>query len=116
MAKRDPEEHFDRYVINYYGGLMTRAEGRAHLTFLAEAKVAHGYSPDSMADRRTKDPEALSLMHHGVQAFRRKVRERILRDHRERIFLNYCPKCGGLAKTPRARQCFWCFHDWHDAT
>jgi hypothetical protein len=27
--------------------------------------------------------------------------------------LNCCPKCDALAKTPKARQCRYCFHDWH---
>jgi hypothetical protein len=36
-------------------------------------------------------------MSQGVEQFRLHVRERILREHRDRVFLNYCPRCGGLA-------------------
>jgi hypothetical protein len=113
MAKRTPEEHLTKYVIDYYGGLMTRAEGLAYLSFLAEGRIQHGYSPEPLEDSRTDDPEAAALMSQGVDQFRLHVRDRILRHHADRVFLNHCPRCGGLATTPRAKQCCWCFHDWH---
>lgn len=28
-------------------------------------------------------------------------------------FINRCPKCSKIARTPKAKQCPWCFHDWH---
>ena len=113
MAKLTPDEHLTKYVIDYYGGLMTRAEWLAYRAFVVEGKIEHGYDPELLSDLRTDDPEALSLMSQGVESFRLHVRDRILRDHRERVFLNYCPKCAGLTTTPRARQCRWCFHQWH---
>jgi hypothetical protein len=113
MAKRTPDEHLTKYVINHYGRLMTRAEFLAYRAFLAEGKIQHGYSPEPYEDARTDDSEAVSLMSQGVERFRLQVRDRILRDHADRVFLNYCPQCGGLAKTARAQQCCWCFHDWH---
>jgi hypothetical protein len=125
MAARTPEEHLTWYVINYFGGFMTKAEWLAHRTFMMEFKAQHGYSTELLeeADRgltdagyeplRTSDPEALSLMSDGVEVFLRRVRDRILREHQDRVVLNYCPKCGGLAKTPRAQQCQWCFYVWH---
>lgn len=30
---------------------------------------------------------------------------RILENHKELVFLNYCPVCGILARTPMAKQC-----------
>ena len=113
MAAQTPDGHLTWYVINYYGGLMTRAEALAYRTFLVDEKVRHGYAPEPLEDLRTTDPEALSLMHEGIEQFARRVRDRILREHRDRVVLNTCPKCGGLAMTPRAQQCRWCFHDWH---
>jgi hypothetical protein len=103
MPRRAPEEHLTKYVIDYDGRLMTRAEWLAYRAFLAEGKIQHGYSPELLKDLRTGDPEAMSLMSQGVEQFRLQVRERILRDHQDKVFLNYCPRCGGLAKTPKAR-------------
>src|SRR5215469_7633182 len=103
MAKRTPDEHLTKYVIDYYGGLMTRAEWLAYRGFVVEGKIKHGYNPELLSDLRTDDPEALSLMSQGVESFRLHLLVRFLRDHRERVFLNYCPKCGGLTTTPKAR-------------
>lgn len=27
--------------------------------------------------------------------------------------MNYCPKCDLLTRTPKAKQCYKCFHKWH---
>lgn len=113
MANPTPEEHLTKYVIDYYGGLMTRAEWLAWRTFLADAKIHHGDDQTLLSVLQTDDPEARALMSDGVASFRLTVRERILRDHRDTVFLNHCPRCGGLAATPKARQCCWCFHKWH---
>ena len=40
---------------------------------------------------------------------------RIAENHRAEVFANSCPRCGRLPRTPRAKQCFWCGHDWHEA-
>jgi len=113
VAARTPDEHLTWYVINYYGGLMTREEWLALRNFEVAYKVRHGYAPEPLEGLRSSDAEVLSLMRDGVEQFSRKVRDRILREHRERVLLNTCPKCGGLAMTPKAQQCRWCFHDWH---
>ena len=28
-------------------------------------------------------------------------------------FVNRCPACNRVVRTPEAKQCFWCGHDWH---
>jgi hypothetical protein len=68
MATSTPEGHLSWYVIDYFGGLMTKAEWLAYRTFLAEAKdkAANSHSRDDM---KTSDPEALALMADGVEAF-----------------------------------------------
>ena len=113
MPTRTPDEHLTWYVLRYYGCLMTEPEWLAYLAFLAEARERSGLPPELLTELRTTDPEALALMHDGVEPFRQRVRDRILREHEDRVVLNYCPRCGQLARTPRARQCQWCFHDWH---
>ena len=57
------------------------------------------------------DPQVLAALAHGFNAFRRAVRDRVLRDHPD--IINRCPKCGRVVRTPSAKQCRWCFHDWH---
>jgi hypothetical protein len=43
-------------------------------------------------------------------AFYQRASDRILRDHE--VFLNRCPYCNSLARTPTAKQCGKCFKRW----
>jgi len=116
MAASTPDEHLTWYVINYFGGLMTEPEWLAHRAFIGQRKAEHSDCPELMEESNTKDPDALALMSEGQQQFMRRARDRILRDHPDKVFLNNCPRCGGLAMTPTAQQCRWCFYDWHPAS
>ena len=59
------------------------------------------------------DPEVLALAAGGMAGFRARAAARILREHAGDVFLNNCPRCGGLTRTPRAQLCLHCGHDWH---
>jgi hypothetical protein len=61
----------------------------------------------------SNDSEVIALLKDGREVFLRNVRDKILHEHANEVFLNYCPKCGALTKTPRAQQCPVCFHSWH---
>jgi hypothetical protein len=129
-------EHLSNYMITYFGHLMTANEKRAydHLIVsmpLTESEQrffdfiaweeAHGRTlPEeakSLLRRReamlSKDPEVLRLASGGFEAFFERTTRRILSEDRDRVFLNNCPSCGALARTPQARQCRFCGHDWH---
>ena len=55
--------------------------------------------------------EALS---DGISAFNQRVKERIWLAFRNSLLQpNRCPSCRRIVRTPQARQCFWCGHDWH---
>ena len=41
------------------------------------------------------------------------VRDRLLTECAQDIVLNHCPKCGALARTPKARLCPQCGYSWH---
>ena len=49
----------------------------------------------------------------GIDVFRDRVRDRILRDHADDVFVNRCSECSRIVMSPEARQCLWCGHDWH---
>ena len=57
------------------------------------------------------DLQVTEALSRGEESFKRAVCDRVLRDHPEVI--NRCPNCGRVARTPKARQCRWCLHDWH---
>ena len=115
-----------RYVIRYYGHLMTRQERLAQRHLVGTAKATHGRTDAAdqseventshpARDLLSKDPEVLQLASDGIDAFTVRTARRILDKHSDEITFNYCPRCGGLAKTPKARQCRFCYHDWHSA-
>lgn len=108
-----------RYVFNNYPHLMMVREHVAYKSILGEQKAQKSNSPAMSAMlRRTwvsSDPQVRGLLAEGSDAFMVNVRDRILREHGSEMFVNLCPRCGALARTPRAEQCPQCFHSWRGA-
>lgn len=74
---------------------------------LADKKIElfYGYS----------DEKTNKLVELGKEGLENTIANRILTDHRNEV-LNYCQKCGELARTPKARQCRYCGNKWFDKT
>lgn len=113
------------YVIRHYAYLMTKSERRAYHHLMGTMKATGGRS-DVRAQEETRDntsfqgwlskeQEILQLAGDGMEAFVEQTAARILTQHGETCFLNYCPRCRELARSPRARQCRFCGLDWHGA-
>ena len=113
--------------VRYYGHFMDRKERLAVSHLEATMKATHGRSDTTaqqearsskphLRERLSDDPEVLRLANAGMVAFQEQTARRILAEHGDKIILNRCPKCGALARTPNARQCHSCHHDWHNAT
>lgn len=111
------------YIISYYQQLMTPSERCAYSHLGATMKATSGRS-DKLAQEEAQhdsywsrylshDSEILQLANDGWESFCQKTAERILAEHKEDVFLNCCPHCGQLARTPTARQCRICGFDWH---
>jgi hypothetical protein len=102
----------------------TRSRLRWNSFLMGTAKATHGRT-DAAAQLEVRnrshfargllsnDPDLLKLASEGVDAFVMRTAQRILDQHPKEILFNYCPQCGALAKTPKARQCHFCRHDWH---
>jgi hypothetical protein len=41
------------------------------------------------------------------------VVRRLLQDPATQTLINRCPRCHRIVRTPSAKQCLWCKHDWH---
>jgi len=109
-----------RYIFNHYTHLMTLGERAAYKSIHAEEK-AHNVEGTRLAQMLrerwvSSDPEVRTLLANGPDEFMKSVCDRILREHPDKVYFNYCPKCQSLARTPMAKQCPKCFYDWHDAT
>jgi hypothetical protein len=118
MDAYDEDAELVRYVNDHYYSLMTVLERLGQKAAFVEEKASRS-SPGMAATLRRQwgaqnDPEVVAALTQGVDAFRARVAQRILRDHADEVFLNRCSACGRLTRTPRAQQCLWCGHDWHE--
>jgi hypothetical protein len=111
------------YIVHFHTDLMNDAERKAQRHLFATMKATMGRS-DEMAQREAQndkihsrmlsnEPNVLSLAKDGYQQFQLTTAARILRDSADKVFFNCCPVCGELARTPSAKQCRYCGHDWH---
>ena len=60
------------------------------------------------------EPEILDHLKSGYDEFELNVAKRIMTETPSKVLLNNCPKCHKLTRTPYARQCRFCGHNWHD--
>ena len=106
------------YIIAYYMELMNLEERKALRHHISTFKL------EGTADGRltrmylktgwlTDDPLILNYLGEGYVQFTLNCAERILKDNPNEVFFNLCPECKKLARTPQAKQCRWCGHDWH---
>ena len=52
----------------------------------------------------------------GLWAYRRKVRNRVLKEDGESVNINRCPKCQRILYSPKTLQCLPCSLSWHGTT
>ena len=113
----DDNDQLTAYIWRNYRHLLTPLESLAERALLAESKAAH--SRPYMAQRLRElcgandDPEVIAAIAEGSDAFRERVRNRIMADCQSEITLNRCPKCTRLVVSPGAKLCLWCGYDWH---
>ncbi|MCG3180141.1 MAG: hypothetical protein BIFFINMI_02496 [Phycisphaerae bacterium] len=114
----DEDCELTHYVWCHCWHLMTKNElevGRA-AQILEQAAVAKSEGMKkalTKLSRRDEDPLIAAELRNGIDLFRRKVRERVLREHPTEANINRCPKCSRIVRTPKARHCYWCGNDWH---
>ncbi|GAB5525153.1 MAG: hypothetical protein Roseis2KO_30250 [Roseivirga sp.] len=120
MEERDSiSQELINYINLYCSQFYNELERKASSHYIASAKL-EGFSQtnvsrlrDGLRRMQTKDESVLKLLEDGYATFARNTAARIYKDHRKELNLNYCPECKGLARTPKARQCRYCGHDWH---
>ncbi len=112
-----PEE-LATYLYDYCNNLLTVEEREAYKNTLVLFKIRNSESPAKKKLLRkewfSSDAEVLDLLKNGEEEFFRNLELRVLRDNPQKEFLNICPKCNYLTKTPKAKQCRKCHHSWHN--
>jgi hypothetical protein len=99
----------ERLALRHLGGTIKATQGLSDMAAQGEAK-AHKVFSNLLSD----DPLVLELARGGYQRFAEQTAQRILSEGGNQVFLNLCPQCARLARTPTARQCRFCGHDWHE--
>lgn len=94
-------DDLSRYVLTHYKHFLTPEEQEA-------VRVPRRFG-GLLAALRADAPEGRQW-----GGLHQMVAERILREHAAEVFVNRCPRCDSLCRTPRAKQCFECGHAWHD--
>ncbi len=116
----DDDRELTDYVWHNYAHLVTRQEWRVWQAVSIESKA--GSASENMARLMRQhwgainEPDVVEALRDGIPAFRQTVRERILAEHPEEVFINRCTRCERIVARPKSKQCLWCGHDWHERT
>ncbi|KAA3624203.1 MAG: hypothetical protein DWQ02_23360 [Bacteroidetes bacterium] len=115
-----------KYIIDHFPRLMTELERKGLRQFFLSSKLGNPdrYAHKKQFERRKEmliekfgyeeDSEFLKMFENGYETFVIKTAERISKDSPEEFKLNKCPNCDFLTRTPYAKQCRKCSHNWHD--
>ena len=114
----DEEAMIGYTVIRYHSQLLTEFESTVCNAFLARRKAEAYRKPEIERRARERwgnlgDGGIDAVLERGYDEFRRNVAKRVMGEHREQVVLNRCQQCSRIVQTPKAKQCFWCHHDWH---
>ena len=109
------------YIIRFYVNLFNENERKALRHIHSIIKLGPVQENDTRLEmykrtqRISSDPKVLELIENGYDKFYERTAKRILTEYPEKVFINECPKCGKLARTPTAKQCRFCQHKWFDS-
>ncbi|MDE5492245.1 hypothetical protein [Elizabethkingia meningoseptica] len=104
------------YIITYFSNLMTDLEKLALRHHIHIGKTSVNSTMQKMLIEKgwiQTNPNVLDLLKNGYEEFEMNVASRIMAETPEKVFLNNCPKCNKLARTPNAKQCRHCGYNWH---
>lgn len=106
------------YIFFYCRDLLTQCEALAQENLSIQQKIdsTDNEIQKEMMRRRwlSTDENVLKLLEKGEKYFYKETVERVFRDNPNKEFLNLCPKCNSLARTPKAKQCPKCYFSWHE--
>jgi hypothetical protein len=107
------------YIVTYFFSLLPEKEKLAWRYHSSILKLEDNDNPKAWEIYKRKgwitdDKEVLDLLKVGYDNFELNTAEKIIKNYPEKVFLNECPKCKKLARTPKAKQCRFCGFDWHN--
>ena len=107
------------YVLRYFAHLMTPLDRRV-VEYIApivssspEGKIQATYKYLEERDGHVDDAAVMDAFNTPYDDRVANAVARVIATRRNEITENRCDKCNRLARTPLAKQCLWCGHDWH---
>lgn len=113
----DEENVLSEYITTNFSQFMTEFESKAYRLSMQRVKAEGGSAAQKQLPKWIADagPAVEAASNVGYWAVKKQITKRILREiDAGQIKINCCPACSRIARTPLARQCLWCGHDWHD--
>ncbi|MBB1140635.1 hypothetical protein [Myroides sp. WP-1] len=109
------------YIVTYFFHLLPYKEKLAWKKYSTILKLESNQNSKGMRMYKSKgwitdDLEIQTLLEKGYENFELETAKKIVERYPTQIFLNTCPKCGKLTRTPHAKQCRFCSYTWHNAT
>jgi hypothetical protein len=110
-------DELTRYIFNWCPNLLTDEERKARKHFIGLQKIKNAESEAMKCALKkvwlSTNANILELIKNGESEFYKNAVKRVLRNNPDKEFMNLCPKCKALARTPKAKQCPKCFYSWH---
>lgn len=116
------EQETADYILAHYTELLQNSERKALRHFHSLIKLEDQRELLNIDSRElvyksagwlSTENDVLDLVSLGEDNFKMRIASRILEEHKADVFINYCPQCGSLARTPLSKQCRYCQYDWH---
>jgi len=107
------------YVFKHFRNLMTPLERRtieytAPIVHASEHwKVRRLYDFLEERDGHVPDEDVIAAFTIPHDERKEKAIDRLISTCLDSVFINRCPKCNRIARTPASRQCVWCRNDWY---
>ena len=108
------------YAFRHFPHLLTALERRvteysAPIVSDSEHwKIRRLYTLLEERDGHVPDEVLLDALTTPYEDRKRLALDRLIAEQRDQMIENRCPKCERLVRTPSARQCLWCGHNWRD--
>jgi|LakMenEpi10Aug09_1017262.scaffolds.fasta_scaffold02245_1 rubrerythrin len=113
------EQALRAYILKHFRHLMTPLERRTveYASPIVRSsdhwKIRRLYDFLEERDGHVSDEEVMEAFKIAHAQRMDHATDRLLTNSPDSLFINRCPKCDRIAKTPEAKQCLWCGHDWH---
>jgi hypothetical protein len=110
----DDEKALDAYIARNVSHYLNEPELRGYWLSRKVEAMRHNaeYAPLYQEMVAREPQEVVETVKRGSAAIYDEVKDRFLTGQ---LQANRCPKCNRIVRTPHARQCLWCGHDWHQA-